>query len=128
MMYDITIPRTGAMIIKTPIFKTPAKITDPNPLPAIAAPTNPPTSVWDELEGSHHHHVIRFHTIAAVTAAAIKFRVTISASITPFPIVLATERGKTRKATKLNVAARATAESGERTFVETTVAIELAES
>jgi len=48
--------------------------------------------------------------------------------MTPLPIVVATLRGKIRKARKLNVAARPTAAIGERTFVETTVAIELAES
>ena len=48
--------------------------------------------------------------------------------MTPVPIVVATLQGKIRHARKLNVAARTTAESGERTFVETTVAIEFAES
>jgi hypothetical protein len=48
--------------------------------------------------------------------------------MTPLPIVVATLSGKIRKARKLNVAASPTAASGERTFVETTVAIELAES
>jgi hypothetical protein len=54
--------------------------------------------------------------------------VTISVSITPDPIVFATFNGKIRKATKLKVAARVTAAKGESTFVDTTVAIELAES
>jgi predicted secreted protein len=66
--------------------------------------------------------------MAAVTAAAIKFKVIISGLMTPLPIVVATLSGKIRKARKLNVAASPTAASGERTFVETTVAIELAES
>jgi hypothetical protein len=43
-------------------------------------------------------------------------------------MVLATLRGKTRNATKLNVAASPTAAIGDKTFVETTVAIEFAES
>jgi hypothetical protein len=72
--------------------------------------------------------VIRFHIIAAVTAAANKFKVIISGFITPLPIVVATLRGNIRKARKLKVAASPTAARGERTFVETTVAIELAES
>ena len=72
--------------------------------------------------------MIKFQIIAAETADMIRFSVTISGSITPFPIVCATLRGKMRKATKLKVAANATAEKGERTFVDTTVAIELAES
>ena len=48
--------------------------------------------------------------------------------MTPFPMVVATFRGKIRNATKLKNAAIPTAAKGERTFVETTVAIELAES
>jgi hypothetical protein len=107
---------------------TPAKTTDPNPYPATAAPTNPPTRVCDELDGKPIHHVIRFQMIAAVTAAAINSRVIISGFITPLPMVLATFRGKTKNATKLKVAASPTAAMGDRTFVETTVAIEFAES
>jgi len=84
--------------------------------------------VCEELEGSPFHQVKRFQIIAAIIAEAIKERVMISALITPFPIVVATFKGKTRNARKLNVAARTTAASGVRTLVETTVAIELAES
>jgi len=84
--------------------------------------------VCDELEGKPHHHVRRFHTIAATTAAAIRCIFIMSALMTPFPIVVATLRGKIRKARKLNVAASPTAARGESTLVETTVAMELAES
>ena len=125
---DITIPRTGATTIKTAILITPAKRMELTPLFAMAAPTNPPTSACDELEGNPHHHVSRFHIIAADTAENIKVRLIISGLITPLPMVVATLRGKTRNATKLKVAARPTAANGERTFVDTTVAIELAES
>jgi hypothetical protein len=34
--------------------------TAPEPIPAIAAPTTPPTSAWLELEGSFSAHVTRF--------------------------------------------------------------------
>jgi hypothetical protein len=64
MINEITIPITGASTIKIAIFITPAKITESNPLPAIAAPTNPPTKVCDELDGRPIHQVIRFHVIA----------------------------------------------------------------
>jgi len=127
-MKDITIPRTGAITINKTIFSTPEYITELNPLLATAAPTRPPTRVCDELDGRPHHHVIRFQIIAAVTAAAIKFSVTISGSITPLPIVVATLSGKIRNARKLKIAARNTADIGERTFVDTIVAIEFAES
>jgi hypothetical protein len=94
----------------------------------MADPTRPPTSVCEELDGKPHHHVRRFQIIAAITDVAIKGRVTISVSMTFAPIVLATRNGKIRKATKLNVAAMPTAAIGDRTLVETTVAIEFAES
>jgi hypothetical protein len=71
---------------------------------------------------------LRFQIIAAVTAAAIKFSVKISGFIIPLPIVVATLSGKIRNARKLKVAARNTADIGDRTFVDTTVAIEFAES
>jgi hypothetical protein len=114
--------------MKSVIFATLAKITAPVPLPAIAAPINPPTNVCDELDGMPSHHVIRFQIIAAIIAEKIRFRVTILGSITPFPIVFATFNGKIRKARKLHNVARLTADIGDSTFVETTVAMELAES
>jgi hypothetical protein len=87
------------------IFKTPVQITESNPLTAIAAPTNPPTKVCEELDGRPSHQVIRFQVIAAITADAISDNDTISGVITPFPIVVATFSGKIRNARKLNIAA-----------------------
>jgi hypothetical protein len=54
--------------------------------------------------------------------------VTILGSIVPFPMVEATFTPKTNAAMKLKKAAHNTAVRGDRTLVETTVAIELAES
>jgi len=125
---DITIPSRGAITIKITILITPPIITELTPELAIAAPTRPPTRVWEELEGKPHHHVNRFQAIAAIRAADITVRLITSGSITPFPIVAATFNGNTRKATKLKVAASKTAEKGDKTLVETTVAIEFAES
>jgi hypothetical protein len=59
--------------------------------------------------------VIRFHVIAAIIADAINDNETISGVITPFPIVVATFKGKIKNARKLNIAARTTADKGERT-------------
>jgi hypothetical protein len=128
MKNDIIIPNTGATTIKITILSSPAKTTELRPAPAIAAPTSPPTSVCDELEGNPHHHVRRFHVIAATRAAAITVRFTTLGSTFFTLIVLATCNGKTIIATKLNVAASKTAENGDKTLVETTVAIEFAES
>ena len=116
------------MKIKATIFHTPEAITDPNPALATAAPTNPPTSVCDELEGKPHHHVNKFHVIAAIKPAKITCRLITSGSTVPLPIVVATESGNTKKAMKLKNAARRTAAKGDKTLVDTTVAIEFAES
>ena len=110
------------------ILTTPATTIELIPELAVAAPTNPPTRVCDELDGNPHHHVAKFHPIAATSAAAITVRFITSELITPVPMVVATLRGKIRKATKLKVAANKTAEKGDNTFVDTIVAIELAES
>jgi len=125
---EITIPIIGAITINATIFKTPDKITALNPLPAMAAPARPPTRVCEELDGRPSRQVIMFQIIAAVTAEEIRVRSTMSGSITPLPIVVATFRGKIKNARKLNVAARATADIGDSTFVDTIVAMELAES
>jgi hypothetical protein len=116
------------MNINETILITPAEITAPGPELAIAAPTSPPTRVWEELDGNPHHQVIRFQIIAATKADPITVRFIASGSTTPFPIIVATFIGKTVNAMKLKNAAIETAANGERTFVETTAAIEFAES
>ena len=98
------------------------------PLFAIAAPARPPISACDELEGMPHHHVIRSQAIAPTSAANTTAVSTIDGSTMPFPIVVATCRPKNKNAMKLKNAAHTTAQRGERTRVETTVAIELAAS
>ena len=100
----------------------------PNPEWVTAAPTSPPTSVCEELEGSPIHQVIRFHVMAATSAEATTVIVITSELTTPPPIVWATFMGKTVNAIKLKNAASMTAVRGDRTLVETTIAIELAES
>ena len=128
IMNDISIPSTGATTMKMTILITPPITTELQPELATADPTSPPTSVCDELEGSPSHQVARFHAIAAISADAITVRLITSGSTTPFPIVVATFRGNIRKAIKLKNAAIPTAATGESTFVDTIVAIELAES
>src|SRR5215510_11379904 len=60
--------------------------------------------------------------------AKITSRVTTDRSIIPLPMVLATWVPSTKAATKLKNAAHRTARCGERTRVETTVAMEFAAS
>lgn len=95
---------------------------------AIAAPTNPPTIVCEELEGIPNHQVSKFHAIAATNPLPITVKSMTFACTIPLPMVFATCNPKKRKAIKLKNAAHATANFGERTLVETTVAIEFAAS
>ncbi len=66
--------------------------------------------------------------MAPMRAAKMTCLVTMEMSIIPAPIVSATPVPKIRKATKLKNAAQRTACRGDRTRVETTVAMELAAS
>ena len=72
----------------------PAPIIAPVPLFAMAAPAYPPIRAWDELEGIPKNHVMRFHAMAAIRAAAITANVTASPSTTSDPIVVATATPK----------------------------------
>jgi len=128
MINDITIPSTGAIIMNATIFRTPDITTDPIPALAIAAPTKPPTRVWEELDGRPHHQVNRFQMMALIKADPMTVRLITSGLTTPLPMVVATFKLKIKKAMKLKKAAKTTAVNGARTFVETTVAIEFAES
>ncbi len=125
---DITIPSTGAITIKITIFITPAITTDLQPELATAAPTSPPTRVWEELEGKPKPPCRKIPRDCCNDCRSDNSQVYNIRIYDSVPIVVATLRGKIRKATKLKKEAIATAARGERTFVETTVAIEFAES
>ena len=83
---------------------------------------------WEELVGRPMSQVKMFQPMAPMRAAKMTWGVTIEMSIIPAPIVWATPVPKMRKATKLKKAAQRTAWRGDRTRVETTVAMELAAS
>jgi len=103
--------------------------TMPDRPPFIApAPTNPPISACELDEGIPANHVTRFQMIAPVKAAKMTAGSTIFGSIMPEPTVFATLSPKNRKAMKLKNAAHITARRGDRTRVDTMVAIELAAS
>jgi hypothetical protein len=95
---------------------------------AIAAPAYPPINAWDEEVGSPHHHVHKSQTIAPNRPARTTYWLTESSLIIPLPIVLATAVPRKKAAKKLKAAAQKTASFGERTRVETMVAMLLAES
>src|SRR5438874_1133248 len=98
----------------------------------MAAPAYPPTSACDELVGRPRYHVRTSHAIAPIrpqrSTQSCQCGSIWRISTMSLAIVFATLVPRTAKATKLKNAAHATACNGERTRVETTVAIELAES
>src|SRR5207249_10927697 len=102
----------------------------PNQVPrsnASTAPQSPPMSARLELEGKPNHHVMMFHTNAAMTTQSIVDIVTTLVSTSPLPIVEATAPPRSAPV-RLKNAAIAIALRGVRTRVETTVAIALAAS
>jgi hypothetical protein len=82
----------------------------------------------EELVGRPKYHVMISQRQAPIKVAKITWVSITDTSIMPFPMVLATWRPKNRKAIKLKKAAHMTARRGERTRVETMVAMEFAES
>lgn len=81
---------------------------------------------WDELVGSHKNQVMRFQQTAPRSQQKITQGVIIFVSIIPFPIVFATSVPTTAIARKLKNVAQITAYFGDKTLVDTTVAIEFA--
>src|SRR4029077_9225203 len=99
----------------------------PPPGGGRAAPTRPPISACDELDGSPSHHVARFQAIAPKRAASTVFVVTSSVSSTPLPTVVATAV-VTKAPTRLATDATATASLGGSARVEIDVATAFAVS
>ena len=103
------------------------KCTTSIPAFTIEAPSNPPISACDELDGSPSHHVNKFHITAAKSAQNITVKVIKSAFTIPDPIVFATWVPVSAPINS-KLAPNNTACFGERTFVDTTVAIAFAQS
>ena len=134
-----TIPMIGDSTMKRAILRMPEPTRPFRPSVGRVAPTIPPASACDDEEGSPHFQVRRFQTMAPKSAA----KITDSTSdepcprsrskwMMPLPIVFATWSSPPQKAgaaaAKLKKAAQATALTGVRTRVDTTVAIEFAAS
>src|SRR5208282_1992573 len=85
----------------------------------------------DDDVGRPKNQVIRFQLMAPARAARTMYGMMVAATTSRFTmlaIVSATATPKPNAARKLKKAAKTTAFLGERTFVDTTVEIELAES
>lgn len=127
-MNAVTVPASGDITMNAKMLLNGPIAIDSKPDLTIAAPINPPIRVCEELIGRPKNHVISIHEIAPNNAANITIGVIIAGFTIPLPIVFATLGSKTKSAMKLNIAAIPTAFMGDNTLVETTVAIELAES
>ena len=123
-----TMPSTGDTTMKIAILTTPDVCTTARPPFEIPAPSSPPTSACEELDGMPYHQVMRFQAMAPPSAPTMTASSTIFGSMMPLPTVWATCSGKTTKAMKLKKAAHATARFGVSTRVDTIVAIEFAAS
>ncbi len=110
------------------VLMNPDATSEPTPPLATAAPASPPISACEELEGMPKYQVMMFQLIAPMSAPNTTKWSTMAGSMMPLPTVAATERPKTRKATKLKNAAHSTAHCGRSTRVDTMVAMELAAS
>src|SRR5919109_1678476 len=120
--------RTGATAAGTSTFSTiPSPSITSAPLETNAAPTSPPISACDELDGSPSHHVARFHAIAPTSPANTTVVVTAPASTIPEPTVAATFSEMNAPA-KFRTADRPTAKRGDIARVDTEVAIAFAVS
>ena len=94
---------------------------------ATAAPTKPPISAWLELEGKPSRQVRRFHRMAPSSPQISVTPVTLCASTSPRPTVVATAVPASAPP-RFVTAASIMACEGVRTLVPTTAATELAVS
>src|SRR6185437_7213991 len=99
----------------------------PAPAAAQAAPTRPPISACDELEGRPSDQVTRFHAIAPSSAANTTLVVVAEADTIPLAIVVAT-LSEMNAPTKLSTAEYVTAMRGRIARVEIEAATALAVS
>src|SRR4051812_30197924 len=107
--------------------RSPSPLTALVPSAANAAPTTPPISACDELDGRPKYHVARFHAIAPIRPANTIVGVMKSASTIPLATVAATA-SEMNAPTKLRIAANVTATRGGSARVEIAVATTFAVS
>src|SRR2546422_8830009 len=111
----------------TTLCASPCQSTPCSPDAASAAPTRPPISACDELEGRPNHQVSRFQAIAPSNAASTVFVLIRSDATMSLPTVLATAV-VTNAPARLATEATRTASRGVRALVETEVATAFAVS
>ena len=128
-------PMSGDRKMKMMVLVQPLAMIAAKPSAGSVAPIRPPASACEDEEGSPHHQVSRFQTMApsseakiTVSTMPVPCALSMENWITPVPMVLATFTPPPNAATKLKKAAQTTATPGASTRVDTTVAMELAAS
>src|SRR4030042_7174590 len=125
-------PKEKPMTVANPrpirTFSHPSHSKTDGPAAANPAPDSPATSAWVSLVGSPHRHARVLQITIAIMPEATVCRPTTSGLIIPVPMVVATAVPVTSAPTIFSIAAIVTAWRGERTRVETTVAIALGAS
>ena len=114
--------------MKVSVGQMPESIRCDAPPRPITAPTMPPISACELLDGMPYHQVNTFHAIAPTSAPKMMWWSTKDGSTMPLPTVAATFRWKIQIAMMLKNAANSTAVCGLSTPVDTTVAMEFAAS
>ena len=83
-------PTTGDTTIAISVFDSPLHTAAEMPALAMPPPTSPPIRACELEEGIPSPHVIRFQTMAPISAAKITALSTMLGSMMPVPMVLAT--------------------------------------
>src|ERR687884_1280605 len=119
---------TGAISAGTTTLPSrPSPLTASAPSAANAAPTTPPISACDELDGSPNHQVARFQAIAPIRPANTTVVVIAPGSTIPDATVAATF-SEMKAPAKFSTAESSTANRGDMARVDTDVAIAFAVS
>ena len=83
-------PIKGEMKMKATVLSTPATTSGPLPALASVAPTMPPMSACELLEGMPYHQVMTFQAMAPIKAPKTTCWSTTAGSTIPLPTVAAT--------------------------------------
>src|SRR4051812_26227947 len=90
-MPPTSIPMSGEVTVgMTTLSRIPDHFTCADEVAVPTAPTRPPISAWEELEGMPKYQVTKFQATAARRAARTTDWVTTPGSTMPFPRVAAT--------------------------------------
>src|SRR5258708_14691509 len=103
-----TSPTSGDSTMASSVLISPLQTAAESPAFAMPPPTNPPIKACELEDGMPNPQVIRFQTMAPISAAKITWASMTLGSTMPVPMVRATLSPNTMKATKLKNGAQNT--------------------